>query len=142
MRYHELVEMVQDEGALDTQAEAEEALRATLSSLGECLYRTERRHLASQLPKEAKDFLTEFVVDSEVTRQGAACLTIQEFYDNVGARADVTRSRAMERAKAVATVLRRALPEGEWRHIILEMPKAYRELLTEGDTEVTGPGEV
>jgi uncharacterized protein (DUF2267 family) len=141
MRYHELVEMVQKEGALDTQAEAETALRATLSSLGECLYRTERRHLASQLPKKAKGFLSEFV-DSKVTREGAACLTIQEFYDRVGARADVTRSRAMERAKAVAAVLRRALPEGEWRHIILEMPKAYRELLAEGETEMTPPGEV
>jgi len=140
MRYHELVEMVQEEGALDSQAEAERALRATLSSLGECLYRTERRHLASQLPKKAKGFLTEYV-DDAVTRQGSACLTIQEFYDRVGARADVTRSRAMERANAVAGVLRRELPEGEWQHIIDEMPKAYHELLAEGETEVTPPGE-
>ena len=141
MRFHELVEMVQKEGALESQAEAEKALRATLSSLGECLYRTERRHLASQLPKKAKGYLSEFV-DSKVTREGAACLTIQEFYDRVGARADVTRSRAMERAKAVATVLRQALPEGEWRHIILEMPKAYQELLAEGEPEMTPPGEI
>ena len=141
MRYHELVELVQVEGALDSQAEAEKALRATLSSLGECLYRTERRHLASQLPKKAKGYLTEFV-DAKVTREGAACLTIQEFYDRVGARADVTRSRAMERAKAVAAVLRRSLPEGEWHHIITEMPKSYHELLAEGETDVTPPGEV
>ena len=140
MRYHELVEMVQKEGGLDSQAEAERALRAMLSSLGECLYRTERRHLSSQLPKTAKSFLTEYV-DDAVTREGSACLTIQEFYDRVGARADVTRSRAMERARAVAEVLRRKLPEGEWQHIVDEMPKAYQELLAEGETELTPPGE-
>lgn len=65
----------------------------------------------------------------EVTRQDAACLTLEEFYDRVEARADVTRSRAMERAKTVAAVLQNVLPEGEWRPIMLEMPKEYLELL-------------
>lgn len=133
MRYHELVDRVQEEGGFGSQEEAETAIRATLSSLGECLYRTERRHLASQLPKQAKEFLHEYV-DSEVTRQGAACLTLQEFYDRVGARADVTRTRAIEQAKAVTSVLQQTMPEGEWKHIVMEMPKAYRELLT-GESE-------
>lgn len=128
MRYHELVQRVQEEGELHSRDEAVTAIRATLSSLGECLYRTERRHLASQLPEQAKAFLYEYV-DSEVTRQAAACLTLQEFYDRVGARADVTRSRAIDQAKAVAAVLREALPEGEWKHVVSEMPKGYRELL-------------
>lgn len=129
MRYHELVRRVQEQGGFDSRDEAVTALRATLSSLGECLYRTERRHLASQLPKEAKEFVYEYV-DSEVTRRGAACLTLQEFYDRVGARANVTRSRAIERARAVAAVLQETLPGGEWRHIIVEMPKDYEALLT------------
>lgn len=131
MRYHELVRRVQEQGGFDSREQAEVAIKATLSSLGECLYRTERRHLASQLPKEAKGFLDEYV-DSEVRRPGAACLTLQEFYDRVGARAGVTRTRAKERAKAVAAVLEEALPEGEWRHIVLEMPKEYRGLLRQG----------
>lgn len=130
MRYHELVRRVQQEGGFASRNEAVTAIRATLSSLGECLYRTERRHLASQLPKEAKESLYEYV-DSEVTRQGAACPTLQEFYDRVGARADLTRTRAMERARTVTKVLQEILPEGEWKHIIREMPKGYRELLLE-----------
>ena len=129
MRYHELVGRVQEEGGFDSRDEAAKAIKATLSSLGECLYRTERRHLASQLPKEAKVFLEE-QVGSQVTRQSAACLTLQEFYDRVGARADVTRTRAIEQAKAVTAVLQEALPEGEWKHIVTEMPKEYQELLT------------
>jgi uncharacterized protein (DUF2267 family) len=129
MRYHEFVEQVQGEGGFDSQDEALNAIEATLSSLGECLYRTERRHLASQLPKPFEEALYEYV-DSEVTRQGAACLSLQEFYDRVGARADVTRGVAIEQANAVTAVLERVLPEGEWRHIILEMPKAYHGLLT------------
>jgi uncharacterized protein (DUF2267 family) len=121
---------VQEQGGFDSRDEAVGAIRATLSSLGESLYRTERRHLASQLPKGAKEFIYEYV-GSEVTRQGAARLTLQEFYDRVGARADVTRSRAIERAQTVVGVLQEALPEGEWKHIVLEMPKEYRELLAE-----------
>ena len=128
MRYHELVERVQEQGGFDSRDEAVGAIRATLSSLGECLYRTERRHLASQLPKAAKEFLHEHV-DRGMTRQESACLTLQEFYDRVGARADVTRSRAIKRAKAVAAVLQETLPEGEWEHVISEMPKEYHELL-------------
>lgn len=128
MRYHELVQRVQEEGGLGSRDEAVTAIRATLSSLGECLYRTERRHLASQLPKQAKEYLYEYI-DSEVTRQAASCHTLQEFYDRVGARADVTRSRAMKQARAVTAVLQETLPEGEWKHIISEMPKEYRGLL-------------
>ena len=138
MRYHDLVERVQKEGELDSQDEAVIAIRATLSSLGECLYRTERGHLASQLPKEAKDFLHEYA-DQEVTRQESACLTLQEFYDRVGARADVTRSRAIEQAKAVATVLEETLPEGEWKHIVSEMPKEYRGLLVGEPSSPSAP---
>jgi uncharacterized protein (DUF2267 family) len=137
MRYHELVGCVQEEAGLDSRDEALKTIRATLSSLGECLYRTERRHLASQLPKEAKPFLYEYVEDAEATRQGAACLTLQEFYDRVGARADVTRTRAIERANAVAAVLRETMPEGEWAHVVREMPKEYRALLT-GESPDTG----
>ncbi len=129
MRYHEFVERVQEEGDFDSQDEALRGIEATLSSLGECLYRTERRHLASQLPKPFEEALYAYV-ESEVTRQGAACLSLQEFYDRVGARADVTRGVAIEQANAVTAVLERVLPEGEWRHIILAMPKAYHRLLT------------
>ena len=136
MRYHEFVEQVQQEGGFDSQDEALNAIEATLSSLGECLYRTERRHLASQLPKPFEEALYEYV-DSEVTRQGAACLSLQEFYDRVGARADVTRGVAIEQANAVTAVLERVLPEGEWRHIILEMPKAYHGLLSAESDERT-----
>jgi len=138
MRYHELVHRVQEESGLDDRHEAVRAIRATLSSLGECLYRTERRHLASQLPKEAQRFLGEHV-DPAVQRQGAACLTLQEFYDRVGARADVTRTHAIERAKAVAAVLEETMPEGEWRHIIEEMPKSYRGLLAGEPEEPAAP---
>ena len=137
MRYHDLVDRVQEKGELGSHEEAVTAIQATLSTLGECLYRTERRHLASQLPKEAKTFLSE-QADPTVTRQEAACHTLQAFYDRVGARAEVTRGRAVEQAKAVMAVLSEAVPPGEWQHIVAELPKEYGELLTggsEGSTE-------
>jgi len=138
VRYHELVERVQEQGGYDSGDEAEQAIRATLSSLGECLYRTERRHLASQLPENAKVFLYDYV-DSHVTREEAACLTLEEFYDRVAARADVTRTHGVELAKAVAGVLRDLLPEGEWDHIVAEMPKDYHGLLGVEPSEPASP---
>ncbi|MFO7918724.1 MAG: DUF2267 domain-containing protein [Anaerolineae bacterium] len=128
MRYHEFVNRIQERGGLDSPAEAEKTIRATLSALGECLYKTERRHLASQLPKEVKEFLYEYVDSSEPIRR-RACFTLGDFYNRVAARADVTQGPAVERAKAVVAVLREAVPEGEWAHVIREMPDEYDPLL-------------
>lgn len=138
MRYHEIIRRVQEEMGFDSAEEAVKAMRATLSALGECLYRTERRHLASQLPKEAADFLEEYV-DSEVTRRPTGCVTLEEFYDRVAARASVSRSGGVDRARAVASVLRDLLPEGEWKHIIEELPKSYGELLGEQPPSPASP---
>ncbi len=132
MQYDEFVSRVQERGEFASREEAVKATRATLSTLGECLYQTERRHLASQLPKEMKGFLYEYVDASEPMRR-RACFSLGEFYNRVAARADVTQGPAMERAKAVVTVLHEAVPEGEWAHIIREMPDEYRELL-EGES--------
>jgi uncharacterized protein (DUF2267 family) len=127
MQYDEFVNRLRERQEFTSREEAVKATKATLSSLGECLYKTERRHLASQLPKEIKVFLYEYV-DVEVTRRGA-CFSLDDFYHRVAARADVGRAAAMERAMAVMAVMREAVPEGEWAHIIREMPDEYRELL-------------
>ncbi|MEA3375908.1 MAG: DUF2267 domain-containing protein [Chloroflexota bacterium] len=138
MRYHELVRQVQKQGGFDSPEEAVTAIRATLSSLGECLYRTQRRHLVSQLPKEVKDFVHEYV-DSEVTRAAVGCHTLEEFYDRVGARAGVTRGRAVERARVVASVLRQSLPEGAWDPVAEALPKEYAEVWGEVPPEPASP---
>ncbi len=130
MRYHEFIRHVRERMDLDSADDAATAIRATLSTLGECLYRTERRHLASQLPKEAAGFLDEHV-DSEATRLPTGCFTLEEFYDRVAARADVSRRGGVERATAVVAVLNDVLPEGEWEHIVEELPEPYLELMGE-----------
>ena len=109
MRYKELVDRVQEQGELESADQAEKAIKATLSTLGECLYRTERRHLASQLPQEAKGFLYEYA-DPQVQRRESACFTLQEFYGRVGARTDATYAHAVRRAQTVVSVLNELLP--------------------------------
>jgi len=141
MQYEALVEKVQQKGALDSPGEAERAIRATLSTLGECLYRTERRHLASQLPKEAKSFLYEYA-DMEVTRRRAVSFSLEEFYNRVGARIDLTFTHAVKRAKAVVAVLHETLPEGEWAHIMDELPSEYGQLLADESPEPGTPSPV
>lgn len=140
MRYHEFVRRVQEKGSFESPDEAVMAIGATLSALGECLYRTERRHLASQLPKEVKGFLFEYV-DSDVRRPSAACLTLEEFYDRVAARANVRRTGGIERAQAVMGVLKDSLPIGEWEHLVKEMPKAYDALLGREPRRPGAPSE-
>jgi uncharacterized protein (DUF2267 family) len=130
MRYDGLVEQVQQRGGFASREEAVRSIRATLSTLGECLYRTERRHLASQLPGEAKEFLHAYA-DPAVTRRQSTCFSLEEFYKRVGARADVTHARAIERAQVVIDVVAEALPAGEWEHIVQDMPNEYRTLLRE-----------
>lgn len=134
MRYHEFANRLQEWEEFASREEVVKATRAILSALGECLHQTERRHLASQLPKEMKEFLYEYVDASEPIRR-RACFSLDEFYNRVAARADVGRGAAMERAKAVVAVLREAVPEGEWAHVIREMPDEYRELLAEEPSE-------
>ncbi len=138
MRYHELLRRVQEELGFDSPDGAVDAIRATLSTLGECLYRTERRQLASQLPQEAAIFLEEYI-DSEVTRRGASCFTLEEFYDRVAARSDVRRRGGVERARAVARVLKEMLAEGVWDDLKDELPKPYSELLSEESPSPASP---
>ena len=99
MRYHEFIERVQATGELD-QDEAVRATRATLATLGERIYRTERDNLAAQLPDDLKAYLHE-QVGSRATQRDVEHFSLQEFYNRVGARSDVTYKHAVKRAKAV-----------------------------------------
>jgi len=123
VEYTAFIENVRQRAGLETTEEAKRTVEATLETLGEHLYlhRRERRHLASQLPTELKSALEQ--------RQGTTHFSVDEFYDRVGARADLSRQETIERATAVIDVLREAVAPGEWEHIVSELPQDYEELL-------------
>jgi uncharacterized protein (DUF2267 family) len=123
MKHQEFIEQVQERPPIETREQAVRATQAVLETLGERLYlhRRERRHLVSQLPQDLKDFLRE--------RKGSSHYSLEEFYNRVGARADVHHSDAVALSRAVIAVLRSVIPPGEWAHLVGEMPHDYDKLL-------------
>ena len=124
MQIDEFITRVQEQAGLDTREEAEGITRAVLETLGERLDRKVRNGLEAQLPNELKDFL---LARAEHTDR----YELSEFYNRVGARADLKYQDAAERTKQVFSVLRQAIPGGEIEDILEDLPGPYRELFGE-----------
>jgi uncharacterized protein (DUF2267 family) len=129
MRYDEFISRVQERAGL-ARDEAVRSTEATLATLGERLYRTERENLAAQLPDELKEDLFK-EVDSEVTRRDVDRFSLEEFYIRVSARAEIGYPDAVKRAQAVIAVLREAVSAGEIEDVLSKLPDEYGELFGE-----------
>jgi uncharacterized protein (DUF2267 family) len=129
MRYDEFITRVRERAGLGRD-EAVRSTEATLATLGERLYRTERENLAAQLPNELKEDLFK-QVDSEVTWRDVDRFSLEEFYIRVSARAEVGYPDAVKQAQAVVAVLREAVSAGEIEDVLAELPEEYGELFGE-----------
>ena len=127
MQRKEFLNKVQDYGGLDSTDEALQMTEIFLSTLGEWLYRTEARKLAAQLPKEFQDFPFK-EQDPERTRAEVAHYPLEEFYNRIKGRADVTFKDAVRIAKAVAQALKEAVSPGEIENVLEELPDEFNEL--------------
>ena len=121
MQFDDFITRVQEQARLDTREESIRITRAVLETLGERLDRKVRNSLEAQLPNELKDFLLARVEHSDQ-------YDLQEFYNRVGARADLTAREATERTKQVVAVLREAVPGGEIEDILEDLSPEYGEL--------------
>ena len=130
MQFDDFINRVQDQARLDTREEAITITRAVLETLGERLDRKVRNGVVAQLPNELKDFLLARAEDTDRYE-------LTEFYNRVGARADLKYYDAAERTWQVLSVLREAIPEGETQDILDSLPSEFGELFGE-DT----PGQV
>jgi uncharacterized protein (DUF2267 family) len=130
MEYQEFVKRVQDEAELAAPDDAATAMEAVLGTLGEMLSATERRHLAAQLPKSMKGYVTEWMARPPKEKGRPHRFNLEEFYQRVAARSEVRYPTAVKRSQAVMKVLREAVAQGELAHILQELPQEYEELLT------------
>lgn len=121
MQFDEFVTRVQEQARLDTREEAILLTRAVLETLGERLDRKVRNGLEAQLPNELKEFLL-------ARAQRGDRYDLPEFYNRIGARADLTQQTAMERTRQTLSVLREAIPGGEIEDILEDLPPEYGEL--------------
>ena len=121
MQFDDFITRVQEQAGLNTPDEAINITRAVLETLGERLDRKVRNGLEAQLPNELKEFLLGRVEHSDQ-------YDLQEFYNRVGARADLKYGDAVERTRQVISVLRQAVPGGEIEDILEDLSPEFGEL--------------
>ena len=123
MQFDDFITRVQAQARLDNPDEAIRITRAVLETLGERLDRKVRNGLEAQLPNELKEFLLARVEHSDQ-------YDLHEFYNRVGARADLKYEDARERTRQVFSVLRGAIPEGEIEDVLEDLPAEYGSLFS------------
>ena len=121
MQFDDFITRVQEQARLNTREEAIALTRAVLETLGERLDRKVRNGIEAQLPNDLKEFL--------LAREGQGDqYSLEEFYNRIGARADLNYADATERTREVIAVLRQAIPGGEVEDILEDLSPEYREL--------------
>lgn len=121
MQFDDFITRVQEQARFDSREESIQLTRAVLETLGERLDRKVRNGLEAQLPNELKEFLLARAEHGDL-------YDVHEFYNRVGARANLTYGDATERTRQVISVLREAIPGGEIEDILEDLPAEYREL--------------
>ena len=130
MEYDEFIRRVQEEAELAAPDEAAAATEAVLGTLGEMLSPMERGHLAAQLHKSLKEYVTEWMEHPSKEKGRPHRFRLAEFYNRVAARSEVRYPTAVKRSQAVMKVLREAVAPGELAHMFRELPQEYEELRT------------
>ena len=125
---HEFIKNVQEQAGCREKDEALKAIQATLETLGERLFVREAEHLAAQLPKELQPYL----VDVQEHRK----FDVEEFVQMVGEREGIDIAQAEAHAKAVISVLTRAVSHGEIEDVIAQLPEGLKKLFGEASKTV------
>jgi len=105
---------------LDSNEDALKAVRATLETLRERLAGNEPADLAAQLPPE----ITPFVEGTG----GREAFSVQEFYERVAHKEGTKSEEVVKHARAVATLLQRAVTGDELEDIRSQLGNGYEEL--------------
>ncbi len=129
MQFNEFIDRVQERADLTSRSAAERITQATLGTLGERLYRTQRDNLAAMLPDELKAFLAS-EADPQATRSDVDRFSLDNFYLRVAGRAEINRIKAVEQAQAVMAVLRDAITSSKWQDVQSSLPDEYGALFS------------
>lgn len=119
MDYPTFIDQVQNQAGLGEPEEAVTITRATLVILGSGLDPEIVEELVAQLPPEIGQFLT----------QGASrpeSLTLDGFYDRIGAELGTNRQDAASKSEAVMEVLRGFVHDPMWQKMRDKLPEAWR----------------
>jgi uncharacterized protein (DUF2267 family) len=120
MKGEQFIAEVRNLAELDTNEDAEKAIRATLETLRERLAGNEPADLAAQLPQEIAPYV-------EGTG-GREAFSVEEFYDRVAHKEGIESEEAIKRARAVATVLQTAVTGGALEDVRSQLGNDFEEL--------------
>ncbi len=121
MKGEQFIAEVRNLAELDTNEDAQKAIRCTLETLKERLAGNEPSNLAAQLPPEIAPY-----VEGDGGREA---FSVQEFYERVAQKEGTTNSEeAVKHARAVATVLQTAVSGGELEDVRSQLGNDYEEL--------------
>ena len=120
MKHDEFIARVRDLAEVQTDEEAERAIRATLETLRERLAGNEPNNLADQLPEEIAAPLR-----GEGDRDS---FSLAEFYRRVSEKEGVEELEAIRHARAVAATLQASVTTGEMDDIRDQLNPEYAEL--------------
>ncbi|MBI2854909.1 MAG: DUF2267 domain-containing protein [Chloroflexi bacterium] len=127
MQYDDFIQKVQNYTGV-SRDDAVKVTQATLDTICERVGFTHRYHLAHQLPKGLRELMTR--------QKDEARISLEEFYRRVALRADISYRDGVKYSQAVARVLADAVPQGELRDILAQLPDEYAELFGK---EPSGP---
>jgi uncharacterized protein (DUF2267 family) len=137
MQYGEIIDRIQKLSGLTDSDQIAGVLRAVLGTLGESIYRTGEDKLAAQLPKELRDVFQEYQ-PRERGRGDLANYPVEEFYNRVKARANISYQDSQRLSAIVLNVLKEAVSEGGIEAVKKELPASFQKMFEE---EVSGPHE-
>lgn len=123
MDYHQFIRNVQEQAGCKEQGQALRAIQATLQTLGERLFQGEAEQLAAQLPRELQPYLQQ--------PENRSKMQLDEFLQRVGAREGTDLQIAEQHARAVISVLCRAVSRGEIEDVLSQLPASYLKLFGE-----------
>jgi uncharacterized protein (DUF2267 family) len=130
MQFEEFIHRVQEQTGLPGE-QATTLTGAVLETLGERVDRKVWNGVVAQLPRELKEYV---LARADVTDR----YQLEEFYNRVGARADLKYTDAMERTRQVMSVLRESISEGEWNNLVDSLPgREYGPLFGEASSGPT-----
>ena len=125
MQYHELIERVEADAGLSRE-EAFRVTDAVAAVLAQRLSHEEARDVASQMPREVRDVMRPALRGDAPTD---VPMDRDEFLEHVAHRADIPLDVAEPRVRAVFSVLREALTDGEWADVTERLPDSFAPLL-------------
>lgn len=119
----EFADIVQDEGDFESRSAAREATEAVFRTFGERIAEGEAEDIAAYVPQEFRGWLLTHEPES------AAGFGLDEFYDRVAERGDVSKERAREWSEAVFDALAEQAPARELARIEVQLPPEYKTIM-------------